>query len=232
MNLEKIGKFFLFGILAAVVLSSGCITGGIISAEENTKTIENILGSYAEAHNYTEWDFSAYAESALDIWNILKERGINTEIWIGNTEKTYSNITEISHAWVMAEVEPLVWLALETAGGYVVRKEDNPLYYRGYSFDTQEEFMEYLDLRNRYNAQAERKNRMQERASSCTQRLEEMRAEFNAKYGGKQVSDESIEEMKRLSEKLGECKTLNELVNEEDRVLLGIGTEIGVMLGI
>ena len=95
---------------------------------------------------------------AQDIWNMLKAKGINARIAVGDFEpgrckqnrrwkicqcelwvqgssgliNTYnytcedtgllnsSMIDNLTHAWVLAEVSPGYWLAIECTGGYVV----------------------------------------------------------------------------------------------------------------
>jgi hypothetical protein len=73
---------------------------------------------------------------ANDVWNILKTKGINAKIRIGNVDKDNAKLFESNHAWVLAEVSADNWLPLETTGGYLVSVKDNPCYYRGWNFYT------------------------------------------------------------------------------------------------
>ncbi len=88
---------------------------------------------------------------ATDVWDMLKAQGINARIKIGNVKVEAENITAADHAWVLAEVSPAKYLALETTGGYAVWGEDNPLYYKGWSFDNPKEYKRFVELRQEYN---------------------------------------------------------------------------------
>ncbi|MCD6093106.1 MAG: transglutaminase domain-containing protein [Candidatus Aenigmarchaeota archaeon] len=113
----------------------------------NTEIVKNIVKEYHKTHTYSKEDFFVCGDMAIDVWNLIKTKGINAKIIIGNIDNPDTNFTEYNHAWVLAEVEPFTWLALETTGGYIVYNETNPNYYKGYFFDNPSEFKKYLDLK-------------------------------------------------------------------------------------
>jgi len=119
--------------------------------ETPIETAENIVKRYYETHIYSEYDFFVCSDMALDVWNMLKAQGINALIRIGNVEMTAKDITEANHAWVLAETSPGQYLALETTGGHAVWGEDNPLYYKGWSFDNPREYKRFVELKYEYN---------------------------------------------------------------------------------
>ena len=51
---------------------------------------------------------------SLDVWNMLKAQGINALVQIGNVDRTIEEVVESNHAWVLAEISPGNFLALET----------------------------------------------------------------------------------------------------------------------
>ena len=123
---------------------------GIIG-ETPVETAENIVKRYHETHIYSEHDFYVCADMALDVWNMLKAQGIDAIIKVGNVETGAKDITEVDHAWVLAETSPGHYLALETTGGYAVWEKDNALYYQGWSFDNPREYKRFVELRQEYN---------------------------------------------------------------------------------
>ena len=113
--------------------------------EKNTQICEQVVSDYYATHTYSENDVFDCDNMAQDLWNILETKGINAEIMIGNVDMTGSvSLKDINHAWVVAEVSPNSWLALETTGGYVVY--DNEQYYRGFSFDNPKNYRRFLEL--------------------------------------------------------------------------------------
>jgi hypothetical protein len=133
-------------------------TKEISKGEENAQICKEIVEEYHKTHTYYGKDIYVCGDMACDVWDMLKTRGINAMIMIGNVEKNIRNATEANHAWVLAEVEPNKWLALETTGGYIVYYKDNPLYYQGWHFYTPKQFKEYLQLLKQYQEQISKYN--------------------------------------------------------------------------
>ena len=75
---------------------------------------------------------------------MIKTKGINAQIKIGDIQNAITDIRKSTHAWVIAEVSPGGWIAVESTGGYLVCKYElreycaitNPLYYTGVSLKT------------------------------------------------------------------------------------------------
>ena len=120
-----------------------------IVGETPAETAENIVKRYCETHIYTKYDFFVCSDMALDVWNMLKTQDIKALIQIGNVDIGVESIAEANHAWVLAECYPGQYLALETTGGYIVK--DDPLYYRGWSFDNPREYKRFVELMKEYN---------------------------------------------------------------------------------
>src|SRR5438093_12376543 len=87
---------------------------------KNVKIVSQIVSNYHRTHTYIGKDIFVCGDMASDVWNMVQTKGINAKILIGNVERSISSPLEVNHAWVLAEVSPGSWLALETTGGFVV----------------------------------------------------------------------------------------------------------------
>ena len=151
--------------------------------EINIQTCEKIATEYYGSHTYTEDGIYDCDDMAKDVWNMLKAKGINARIAVGDFESgsksriedekpvrknldsvnfgkissynyTYQDtgqlnsdmIDNLTHAWVLAEVSPGFWLAIECTGGYVVYSNENENYYHGLTFSNPKNYRSFLDL--------------------------------------------------------------------------------------
>ncbi len=117
----------------------------------NIALVKEIIEKYHATHTYSLNDLYVCGDMSSDVWDMLKTQGINAKIEIGNVDQDISDIKDSNHAWVLAEVAPGSWVALETTGGYLVCSNENycpvnnPRYYSGWSFDSPKEFKDALD---------------------------------------------------------------------------------------
>lgn len=119
---------------------------------ETVKIVSAIVSDYHKTHTYIGGDIFVCADMASDVWNMLQAKSINAKIQIGDVNSDIKSILESNHAWVMAEVLPGKWLALETTGGYVVFPDKNQRYYRGHAFSNPKELKEYSELLHQLRA--------------------------------------------------------------------------------
>jgi len=119
--------------------------------ERNTRIANEIVANYHQTHTYSLTDLYVCGDMASDVWDMLKAQGINAKINVGNVQKDISSIKDADHAWVLAEVAPNQYLALEATGGYSVQKSDNPRYYVGWSFYNPKQLKNYLQLNSQRN---------------------------------------------------------------------------------
>jgi predicted nucleic acid-binding Zn-ribbon protein len=124
------------------------------------ETAENIVRNYHETHVYSTWDMFICSDMSSEVWNMLKAEGINAKIVVGNKDAAIGDILLSDHAWVHAEIAPGEYLALETTGGYVVTESENPLYYKGWSFDSPADLKANNDLIKEYNVRVEIRNQI------------------------------------------------------------------------
>ena len=115
------------------------------------ETAANIVRYYHETHVYSTWDLFVCSDMSSEVWNMLKAQGIDAIVAVGNVETGIGDILQSNHAWVLAEVSPGQYLALETTGGYAVPKAEKALYYRGWYFDSPADLKANNDLVKEYN---------------------------------------------------------------------------------
>ncbi len=128
--------------------------------ETVAETVEKIVKYYHDTHVYTAYDLFVCADMAAEIWNMLEAQGINSIMVVGNKDTAIEDILLSNHTWVLAEVAPGEYLALEATGGYVVLESDNPLYYRGWSFDSPADIKDYQNLVREYNTRVSIRNEL------------------------------------------------------------------------
>ena len=121
----------------------------------NAETVANVARYYNETHTYSSTDLFVCSDMSSEIWNILETLGINAIMAVGAVDRTVTDILQCSHAWVLAEVEPGQYLAVETTGGYTVTAAENPLYYRGWYYDNPVKLKQYNDWVKEYNTRVE-----------------------------------------------------------------------------
>ena len=145
-------------------LQSQLDESGLVGATP-TETAEKIVKYYHDTHVYTTIDYFVCSDMASDVWNMLKAQGISSVIVVGSKDAAISDILQSDHAWVLAKVEGGKDLALETTGGYSVPASQNPLYYRGWAFDSPADLKANNDLRKEYNIRVGIRNNINDEAN-------------------------------------------------------------------
>jgi len=145
--------------VAISLISGACVPSTTTPAQTTEQICEEIAKNYYATHKYIGNDVFDCDNMACDIWDMLIARGINAKIAIGNVKQGINSIEDVNHAWVMAEVSPDGWLAIECTGGYLVYYSDNNLYYYGITLNNPKELRDFYDLYDRYQRQALRYQR-------------------------------------------------------------------------
>lgn len=174
---------------------------------ENLKIVEEINQNYYNTHTYSSTDFFVCADMAIDVWNLIKTQGIDAKICAGNIDKNISRssikdiqtlieyFNQVNHAWVIAEINPFEFVAVETTGGFLVFDE-NDLYYKAdLCFDSPAEFKRFVNLRT---------NLIQ----TC-QESKNMINFWNENYVGKYTTPETSEFKGKMDLKKEECEKLD-----------------------
>ena len=182
------------------------------------ETAENIVKRYHETHAYSKIDFYVCSDMSLDVWNMLKAQEINAVIQAGNVQREVAEITDSDHAWVLAEIAPGEYLALETTAGYVVPKAENALYYKGWSFASPKDFKDFSFLWKEYNIRVEIINHLAARINATAEEYNAAVDDWNDKYAGDsssigaQILDARMEEIQKKQELLTEIKREQEVL--------------------
>lgn len=119
----------------------------LTETQKKVQLVENIAKSYYDTHTYQNNDVFDCDNMAQDVWDMLKAKGINAKIQIGNIDiSSPITLKDVNHAWILAEIEPDKYIAVETTGGYIVYGETNPNYYRGFSFKDPKNYRSFTEL--------------------------------------------------------------------------------------
>ena len=140
-------KLAVVGLIVAILLtfvptSFSCQ----LFSKTKTEMSEDIVRNYSQEHFYIENVYDC-DNMACDVWDILQSQNISARIAVNSINMTDEN----KHAWVLAEVNPGEYLALETTGGYVVTQSENASYYHGWYFDNPGEMRKFMDLKLEYS---------------------------------------------------------------------------------
>lgn len=119
--------------------------------ERNVRISEEIVTKYHETHAKTGSEILECGDMACDVWEMLENEGIHAKIIIGRLDREVANITDANHAWVIAEISPNTWLALDPTEG---KSATNSLYYSGWHFLTPVDFRTYEQLLTQFNDQS------------------------------------------------------------------------------
>lgn len=197
------------------------------------ETAENIVRYYHETHVYSTYDLFVCSDMAAEVWNMLKAQGINSRIVVGSKDTAIADIVQSDHAWVLAEVAPGDYLALETTGGFVVPESENPLYYRGWYFNSPKDLKSNNNLVREYNVRVDIHNQIVNEANVVHERYEqavdkynELVDEYNAS-GGSPALEEQIEAQSNIVDKEEAVyQRLVELVEAQEAEMEDIHAEI------
>ena len=199
--------------------------------EPTIQVLQTVLQLYHATHTYSEVDFFVCADMAVDVWNMVKTKGINARIAAGNIDKPHADWKEFNHAWVVAEAAPRKWIALETTGGNLVSRNRNKNYYRGYFFTSPRELKDYSERYRQGNELLKRTKTLQgelkEVQNDYEQELKKyngMVDEYNKKYPNRLLPLGQYKEAQAFNEKInqqntvvkeleGRGKQLSELIN-------------------
>ncbi len=185
------------------------------SPNRNLNLVEEINKNYYNAHTFSSTDFFVCADMVVDVWNLIKTNGINAKICAGNVEKDSSinsildiqseinYLNQVNHAWVMAEISPFEFIAVETTLGILVFKEEseeevikNELYYKeDLCFNSPSEFKRFIELRR-------------DLIQTCEE-AQEMIDYWNKNYVGKSMTSKISEYKGRMDLKREECEDLD-----------------------
>jgi hypothetical protein len=161
--------------------------------------LQKIVRDYHVTHTYSMDDLFVCVDMAIDVWNILKTKKINSKILAGRVDQDITHLNglqyigQINHAWVVAEPQSGVAVPLETTGGFVVTPDrlNYRLYFEGTDFNSPRALKEFIELRGR--------------AFNTCQQVQSMENYFNETFAGKPITQDSIAYKGRLEQKVQDC---------------------------
>jgi outer membrane murein-binding lipoprotein Lpp len=136
----------------------GQVSQSSLTGATPAETAAKIVKNYHDTHVYSAYDLFVCSDMASEVWNMLKAQNIGAIVVVGDKDTAIADILQSNHAWVLASVGE--WLALETTGGYAVKKSENPLYYRGWSFNSPADLKSHNDMVKEYNVRVGFRNQI------------------------------------------------------------------------
>lgn len=112
--------------------------------------VTKLVKDYYDSHYYLKNIYDCN-NMASDLWDMLKKLNISSVIVIGSKDVVVTDILNTDHAWVMADLGNGEKLALDATGGQAITKEQNPLYYQGWTFSDPAALKANDDLKVAYN---------------------------------------------------------------------------------
>jgi hypothetical protein len=129
----------------------------------NTKAqrIARLAHAYQKTHTYTLQDEFACVDMSVDLWNQIETAGIRAGLMAGNIQTDITGlrpvnivhyVSQMNHAWVVAEIEPGRWIPVESTAGVIVSPLDLKYsrYFSGEFFTNPREFKRFEELRRNF----------------------------------------------------------------------------------
>jgi outer membrane murein-binding lipoprotein Lpp len=113
--------------------------------------LAQLVYNYKASHYYESGVYDCN-NMASDIWSMLQAMDINSVIVVGHNEHLITNILESNHAWVLVQLTPGEYLALDGTNGRTYTQSSGSLYFHGWSFATPADLKANDDLKTEYNA--------------------------------------------------------------------------------
>jgi predicted nucleic acid-binding Zn-ribbon protein len=177
------------------------------------ETAAKIVKNYHETHVYSLTDLFICSDMSAEVWNMLKAQNIKAIIVVGNKDTAITDILQSNHAWVIADVGGK--LALETTAGITVTAAKNPLYYRGWYFDSPTDLKSYNDYVKEYNLRVGFRNMLKDEVVAAQTKYNDSSTQAEAdKYLAlynklKELKDAQEAELNKIMDRInGLAKTL------------------------
>ena len=228
-----------YTLVASLPSGQNSTVAFIIESQENTniRVLQQIVEDYHKIHTYTLEDYFVCADMAQDVWNIVDTRGMRALLVAGNIQNPDAGWKEYNHVWVIVEAAPRQWVALETTGGFLVNKKDNPNYYRGIFFENPKDLKTNMDLRRDYNNEIERSativSQYNAKVSEYNTKLDYYRSilsSYNSKYAGRGLTAAEYQESLEVKQTVdAEELKLVQLKSELDQLTITYTNEKLIM---
>ena len=205
--------------------------------DTNIRILRKIVEDYHKIHTYSLYDYFVCADMAQDVWNIVDTQGMRAVLVAGNIQNPNADWKDYNHAWVLVEAAPHQWVALETTGGFLVYKKDNPNYYRGIFFENPKDLKTNMDLIRDHNNEIGRfatiVSEYNAKVSAYNTELDYYRSlsdSYNQKYAGQNLTAAEYQEAVGVKNSLNtEQIKLVQLKAELDQLTITYNNENQIM---
>lgn len=102
------------------------------------ETLLEVAQQSFHEHTYMLDEGYVCVETTVDVWNLLKTRGIDSTIMIGNYSSPCEDFSCANHAWIVVDT-PTDHVAIQTTRGYI---SHDPLAFVGMRFANPKEFQD------------------------------------------------------------------------------------------
>jgi len=228
-----------YNLVASIPSGQKSAVAFTIESQENTniRILRQIVENYHKIHTYSLNDYFVCADMAQDVWNIVETQGMRALLVAGNIKNPDADWKDYDHAWVIVETGPRQWVALETTGGFLVYKKDNPNYYRGIFFENPKDLKTNMDLRRDHNNEIERfatiVSQYNAKVSEYNTELDYYRSlvdSYNQKYVGKSLTAAEYQASLEVKNTLNsEQQKLAQLKTELDQLTITYNNEKQIM---
>lgn len=171
-----------------------------VKAHPRFLELVTIAQAYRKDHTYSMDDYFVCLDMALELTNMFKTRGFTALVVAGTVKKDLAGLTpeEViqanDHAWVVVQLEPRLYAAIEATAGVVVdeRIPHFDYYFQGLVFENPKD--------------AKGMNPLIENGREACKAAAAMTEIWNRTQAGRPVTMKGAEEKGRLDAKIAECK--------------------------
>lgn len=208
--------------------------------DTNTRVLRQIVEDYHKIHTYNLNDMYVCSDMAQDVWNIVDTKGIHALLVAGKIDTPNADWKSYDHAWVIAEVSPKKWVALETTGGFLVTDAENPYYFRGLFFETPGDLKTNMDLRRDYNNEVTRFKSLESQYNAKLSEYQSALSSYNAhvstynqNYAGKALTASQYQDAQTMKSTIStEQARVATLKGELDQIYATYTSENQIMENI
>jgi hypothetical protein len=178
-------------------------------------------------------DICSHARLAQDLWGLVNAKGVRALLVGGDADNPAADWTNYDRTWVVAEVLPGQWVALDATMGTLVYRQDNPLYYTGIIFENPADMQTWIRLRPVYFTQLKKvetirqqRNATMEEYASELRDYNELLADYNNNYANRLLLPQEYPALQVLKSRLAaKPAKLKKIKDELDQLTSSSATE-------
>jgi hypothetical protein len=184
-----------------------------ILKNRKAQRIAKLAQDYERTHTYSREDMFACVDMSVDMWNQIQTAGIRAGLMAGNVatditglrgENMPQYVAQMNHAWVVAEIEPGLWLPVEATAGAIVNPlaPNYSLYFSGEFFTNPREFKAFEELRRHLFKNCMEAHQMADSFRSLVQNRPETKEEVLEAYRARGQLDQRARDCREHFERI------------------------------